>query len=66
MIKIKDIEKEVSRLPAKDFATFRGWFHKYDASKWDKQFDDDVRSGKLDRFARKAAEDLKKGKCKAL
>ena len=66
MIKIKDIEKAVTHLPTKDFATFRGWFHKYDAVRWDKQFEDNVRDGKLDKMARKAVSDFKNGKCREL
>ena len=51
MIKIREIEKAVSSLPAKDLVAFRGWFQKFDATKWDRQFENDARSGKLDRLA---------------
>ena len=54
MIKIREIEKAVSSLPAKDLVAFRGWFQKFDATKWDRQFENDARSGKLDRLAHKA------------
>ena len=66
MIKIKDIEKAVVDLPAKDFAEFRAWFQKVDAEKWDKQFESDVKTGKLNQIAQKAITDFKKGKYKEL
>ena len=66
MIKVNEIEKAVADLPAKDLSEFRSWFHKFDAAKWDKQFEDDVRSGKLDRLAQNAVKDFSKGRCKAL
>ena len=61
-----EIEKAVSHLPRKDLAKFRSWFEKFDAVRWDKQMEEDVKAGKLDIIANKALEDFKKGKCKEL
>ncbi len=66
MVRLREIEKAVSNLPANDLAEFRAWFQKFDASLWDKQFEDDARKGKLDRLAQKAVQDFKNGKCKEL
>lgn len=66
MIKIRELEKVVANLPPKGLARFRAWFQKFDASRWDVQFEDDAKSGKLDRLAEKARSDYKKGKFKAL
>ena len=66
MIKIRDLEKAVTDLPTEDLSEFRSWFYKFDATKWDKQFEGDARSGKLDRLAQRAVADFKKGKCKEL
>jgi len=33
---------------------------------WDKQFAENVKSGRVDKIAEKALEDYKKGKCKEL
>lgn len=66
MIKISDLEKAVSDLPPKGLAEFRHWFTKFDAAKWDRQFEEDVRTGKLDKMALKAISDYKKGRCKDL
>ena len=45
---------------------FRAWFEEFDASEWDKQFEEDVASGKLDDIANRAVSDFKKGKFKKL
>lgn len=62
MSNIKDIEKAVSNLKEKELTEFRAWFEEFDARAWDKQFSEDVTSGKLDKIAEKAIEDYKKGK----
>ncbi len=66
MIKIRDIEHAVSSLPDQDLSKFRSWFHKFDAVKWDRQFENDVRAGKLDTLAQKAIDDFKNGKYRAV
>ena len=66
MIKIREIEKVISGLPPEELAEFRTWFQKFDAAEWDKQFDEDARTGKLAFLADKAREDFKNGKCKEL
>lgn len=63
---IKDIEKAVTRLPAKKLASFRAWFYKFENRMWDKQFNQDVKSGKFDRVAEEAARDYKSGRCREL
>ena len=66
MIKIREIEKAIVDLPPKQFSAFRAWFDKFDAVRWDRQFEANVYSGKLDALANKALGDFKKGKCKEL
>ena len=41
----------------------RAWFAAFDAKAWDRQFEKDVASGRLDKIGQKALEDLKKGRC---
>ena len=66
MIKIRELEKDVLSLPERTFVRFSAWFHKIEIEKWDRKFEKDVFSGKLDRFGSKALKDLAKGKCKEL
>ena len=63
---IKDIEQAIVKLSPKKLMVFRSWFHKFDACAWDKQFEKDVNTGKLDAFADKAIDEFKKGHCKEL
>ncbi len=66
MLNLKDIEEAVSNLKEKELRKFREWFEEFDAGVWDKQFTEDVKSGRLDKIAEHALEDYKKGKCKEL
>jgi hypothetical protein len=66
MHNVDDLQKEITSLPAADFSRFRTWFLEYDAQNWDKQFENDVNSGKLEKFASDALKELKNGKCSKL
>ena len=66
LMTIRDIESAITKLPSKKLAAFRAWFHKFDARTWDKQFEKDVKAGKLDSIANKAVGDFKKGLCQEL
>ena len=47
MSAILQIERAVSKLPPKELARFREWFEKFDAKIWNKQFEQDAKSGNL-------------------
>jgi hypothetical protein len=66
MATVKELEKAVTDLPSDKLAEFRTWFESFDAGQWDKQFEEDVKSGKLNRVAEKAIKDYSKGKAKPL
>lgn len=66
MTTVQEIEKAVSDLTPKDLVRFRTWYEAFDAAEWDKQFEDDVKSGKLDKIAQKAIQDFKKGNFKEI
>lgn len=66
MTKIQEIENAVSQLPKNDLDKFRSWFDKFDAKAWDRQFAEDVHSGRLDSFADQALRNLKNGRCSPL
>ncbi len=66
MAAIQDIERVISNLPPDELAQFRAWFEEFDAAAWDKQFEEDARSGKLDDIAGEALADFKEGKFKEL
>jgi len=63
MITVQEIEKSVAFLPELELGKFRSWFEKFDAKTWDKQFDQDVKNGKLDNLADQALRDFDDGRC---
>lgn len=63
MNKVEAVEIEVQSLSPTELAAFRRWFHEFDAVAWDRQIEEDVRAGKLDRLADEALQALKAGKC---
>ena len=51
---LHQLEKAVSELPPDQLSKFREWFLAFDAEQWDRQFEDDVAAGRLDRLADEA------------
>jgi hypothetical protein len=66
MSAVLEIEQAVSQLPPQELARFREWFEKFDAEIWDRQFEEDAKSGKLDKLANQAIADFCAGKYKEL
>ena len=62
MSKVESIEGDIQKLSDDELADLRQWFAAFDAEAWDRQFEDDVRSGKLDRQAEWALRDHAAGK----
>ena len=54
MSKVENLEKQVQQLSQEELAEFRRWFAEFDAQLWDRQFEADVKAGKLDKLAEKA------------
>ena len=62
MSKVEQIEGEVKELSADELSAFRAWFAEFDAHAWDRQFEADVRAGKLDAMAERALRDHSAGR----
>ena len=60
----QELRLAVSQLSADELARFREWFDRYDAEVWDRQFEEDAKSGKLNQYAEQAIADFRSGKCK--
>jgi hypothetical protein len=60
---IKDIETAVRKLSRDELSAFRNWFLEFDAEAWDRQFEQDVQAGRLDRLADEALDELREGRC---
>jgi len=58
-VTVEDIEKAVANLTPDEFAKFRDWFEAFDAARFDEKIERDAKSGKLDRLAEQAIDDLR-------
>jgi hypothetical protein len=54
MCRIEDLERQAQGLSSGELAAFRNWFAKFDAAAWDRQFEADASSGKLDALGEQA------------
>ena len=57
MGKVESIESQIQGLSAEELALLREWFAEFDAKAWDRQFEADVKAGKLDALAERALRD---------
>ena len=62
MSRLEGVENEVSKLTPEELVSFREWFARFDAEAWDRQIENDVKSGKLERLAEKALRDYESGR----
>jgi hypothetical protein len=63
MSTVIDIERAVEQLSPDELRVFRQWFSERDAAEWDRKFEADVASGRLDALGKEALNDLHEGKC---
>ena len=63
---VKELEKAISKLSAPDLAKLSSWFDEFRAELWDREFEADVKSGKLDALGEEADRDFEAGRCKPL
>jgi hypothetical protein len=54
MSKIELIERDIEQLDDKSFAAFREWFLAYENARWNRQIEQDSKSGKLDSLVQEA------------
>lgn len=66
MTRLEKLEREIQKLGREELATLRYWFRKYDSDEWDRQIEEDVRGGRLDRLAEEALAAHKAGGTKEL
>lgn len=64
--KVEEIENEVAQLSPEQLEEFRAWYEQFDSKVWDKQIEDDIKSGKLDALAEAAIAEHKSGKSRIL
>ena len=60
---VLEIESAIAKLSREELSTLRAWFKEFDAETWDRQFEEDVKAGRLDALADEALRDLREGRC---
>jgi hypothetical protein len=58
MIALQEVENVIKDFSKDDLQNFRSWFDNFDSNLWDKQFENDVKMGKLSRMGEKALSDF--------
>jgi hypothetical protein len=66
MSKVEAIEQQIEKLSADELAAFRRWYAAFDAEDWDRQFEADVKAGRLDALADQALRAHTTGQTKPL
>ena len=62
---MEKIEIQIAEISSAELATLRAWLAEFDASPWDRQFEADVKAGKLDGVTEHALSDHAAGRsCK--
>ena len=62
MSKLEIIEGQIKELSREELAQLREWLARFDAEVWDRQFEADVKTGKLDALAEDALRDHRAGR----
>ena len=63
---VKEIEIAIASLPAEDYKKFRRWFFERDWERWDKQMEEDSKTGALDFLVKEALNAKKEKRLKGL
>jgi hypothetical protein len=51
---IAEIEAAISQLPRREFAELMSWLQQYEAEAWNRQIEEDLAAGRLDRLISEA------------
>jgi hypothetical protein len=62
MSRVENLKEQVKQLTAEELQAFREWFIQFDSEVWDRQFESDAQSGKLDELAARALRDHNAGR----
>lgn len=64
MSSVSEIESAIRGLPAEEFWKLADWFDEVRSQAWDRQMDDDARSGRLDFLFRESDQERESGRLK--
>ena len=66
MSNVEAIEQQIEKFSPAELAAFRRWYAAFDAEAWDRQFETDVKAGKLDALGEEALRAHTSGQSKML
>ena len=58
---VKQIERAITQLSAKDLAELMSWLEDYHAQVWDKRIEEDLKTGRLDALLAEVDEEYETG-----
>jgi hypothetical protein len=62
MSRVEELEGQIKKLSSNELQELRAWLAEYDADVWDRQFEADAISGRLDALADQALNDFSEGR----
>lgn len=66
MTRVESIQRQIEDLTREELASLREWLVEHDWAAWDREVEDDVAAGRLDKFAEEVLDEHRRGKTKAL
>jgi len=66
MSTVAEIKRAFQNLPEKEAREVAGWIQEVMENRWDRQIDEDIASGKLDKLAEQALSHYRTGRVKPL
>jgi hypothetical protein len=60
---IQELENEIRQLSHEEFVRLANWMDEYRDELWDRQFEADIRAGRLDEAGQRADADFESGRC---
>ncbi len=66
MATVAEIQQAIEELPEAEYAQLVQWLREHDWDKWEQEFEEDVRAGRLDALAANALEAKARGELRDL
>lgn len=60
---LEELQEAIRKLLPDELRVFREWFWEFDGQIWDKQLEEDIEAGRLNKFAEEAIRDRIEGRC---
>jgi hypothetical protein len=65
-VSILEIESAITQLPRRELAELISWLQEYEAEAWDRQIEDDLAAGRLDRLLSEVDKEYEAGLARPL